>query len=57
MQYIKEYYMYLKNFLDKAIMFIIDRKTAIDIIENLPKTQKERQEAHHMDTLTQIIDN
>jgi hypothetical protein len=33
----------LKEFLlDKAIIFIIDRKVAIDIIENLPKTQKER---------------
>jgi hypothetical protein len=47
----------LKEFLlDKTIIFIIDRKVAIDIMENLPKTQKERQEAHHIDTLTQIIE-
>jgi hypothetical protein len=25
-------------------------------MENLPKMQKERQETHHMDTLTQIIE-
>jgi hypothetical protein len=41
----------LKEFpLDKAIIFIIDRKAAIDIMENLPKTQKKRQEAGYTNT-------
>jgi hypothetical protein len=32
----------LKEFLlDKVIIFIIDRKAVIDIMKNLPKTQKE----------------
>jgi uncharacterized Fe-S cluster-containing protein len=53
MQHIKKEILHvLKEFLlDKAIIFIIDRKVAINIIENLPKTQKERQAVYHMDTL------
>ena len=45
----------LKKFpLDEPIIFCIDRKAVIDVMENFPTTYREKQDSLHLDTLNQI---
>jgi hypothetical protein len=45
----------LKGFpLDEPILFGIDRKAVIDVMENFPKAYKDKQSSLHLDTLNQI---
>ena len=40
--------------LDEPIIFMIDRKVVIDVMENIPISYKDQQEALHLDTIKQI---
>jgi ribonuclease HI len=40
--------------LTTAINFVIDRKAVIDVMENFPKTYRNKQDSLHLDTLLQI---
>ena len=45
----------LKTFsLDEPIIFCLDRKAVIDVMENLPQSYRNKQDALHLDTLNQI---
>ena len=47
----------LKNFpLNLPIIFGIDRKAVIEVVNNLPKSIKEQQNTLHIDTIRQIIE-
>jgi len=39
---------------DEPIIFIIDRKAVLDVLDNFPTTYKNQQSALHLDTLKQI---
>ena len=39
---------------EAPLIFIIDRKAAIDILNNLPKTYRQKQDSLHLDILNQI---